>query len=272
MATGATEAMLSHNDIDTFQRDGVVLIKGLFKDWVESLRAGIDHNMQNPGEFGKNYTKDGQGGHFFGDYCNWQRIPQYHDFFFSSPAASATASLLRSDTVRIFHEHVLVKEPGTAQKTPWHHDQPYYCVNGKKVCSLWIPLDPVDQSVCPEFIAGSHQWGKWFVPTKFTGDSYVRDGDKMVPMPDIDADRSNYDIKSWQLEPGDCIAFHFLTVHGAPENLSAHRRRAFSARLLGDDATFVIRGGEMSPPFPGLDKRLDVGEPMDAEEFPVIYS
>lgn len=110
------------------------------------------------------------------------------------------------------------------------------------------------------------------MPTKFTGDSYVRDGDKMVPMPDIDADRSNYDIKSWQLEPGDCIAFHFLTVHGAPENLSAHRRRAFSARLLGDDATFVIRGGEMSPPFPGLDKRLAVGEPMDAEEFPVIYS
>jgi len=228
----ATQAILSHDDIDTFQRDGVVLIKGLFKDWVEPLRAGIDHNMQSPGEFGKNYTKDGQSGHFFGDYCNWQRIPQYHDFFFSS----------------------------------------YYCVNGKKVCSLWIPLDPVDQSVCPEFIAGSHQWGKWFVPTKFSGDSYVRDGDKMVPIPDIDADRSNYDIKSWQLEPGDCIAFHFLTVHGAPENLSAHRRRAFSARLLGDDATFVIRGGEMSPPFPGLDKRLDVGAPMDADEFPVIYS
>jgi len=90
------------------------------------------------------------------------------------------------------------------------------------VCSLWIPLDPVDQSVCPEFIAGSHQWGEW-----------------------------------WRLEPGDCIAFHFLTVHGAPENLSAHRRRAFSARLLGDDATFAVRGGEMSPPFHGLEKRLN---------------
>ena len=183
-----------------------------------------------------------------------------------------TAQLIESETARIFHEHVLVKEPGTTQKTPWHHDQPYYCVNGSKVCSLWIPLDPVDRSVCPEFIAGSHQWGEWFVPTKFTGDSYTREGDNMVEMPDIDNERDKYDIKSWRLEPGDCIAFHFLTVHGAPENLSAHRRRAFSARLLGDDATFAVRGGEMSPPFHGLEKRLKPGMPMDAEEFPVIYS
>ena len=100
----------------------------------------------------------------------------------------------------------------------------------------------------------------------------MRDGDNMVAIPDIDSEREQYDIKSWQLEPGDCIAFHFLTVHGAPENLSSHRRRAFSARLLGDDATYVVRGGEMSPPFPGLEKRLKPGMPMDTEEFPVIYS
>ncbi len=272
MSKQSKQPLLGHTDVQAFQRDGVVIIRGLFKDWVEPLRAGIEHNMQDPGEFGKNYTKAGQTGQFFGDYCNWQRIPEYHDFFFSSPAAAVTAQLIESETIRIFHEHVLVKEPGTAQKTPWHHDQPYYCVNGSKVCSLWIPLDPVDQSVCPEFIAGSHQWGKWFVPTKFTGDAYVREGDNMEAIPDIDAERAKYDIKSWQLEPGDCIAFHYLTVHGAPENLSTHRRRAFSARLMGDDATYVIRGGEMSPPFPGLEKKLTPGMPLDSEEFPLIYS
>jgi len=259
-------------DIETFERDGVVLLKGVFRDWVDSLRAGIEQNMRSPGEYGKNYTKDGQGGQFFGDYCNWQRIPEYKEFLFESPASDVAARLTDSDTVRIFHEHVLVKEPGTSQKTPWHHDQPYYCVEGEKLVSLWIPLDPVDKSVCPEFVAGSHKWGKLFVPTKFTGDSYVRDGDNMDTIPDIDADRDSYDIKSWSLEPGDCLAFHFLTLHGAPENLSENRRRAFSARLLGDDATFVIRGGEMSPPFPGLEKRLSPGMPMDTEEFPLILA
>lgn len=267
-----TEHQPNETQIEKFQTDGVVLIRGLFKDWIEPLRAGIEHNMQSPGDYGKNYTQEGQQGHFFGDYCNWQRIPQYRDFFFNSPAAQVTSQLVNSDTVRIFHEHVLVKEPGTTQKTPWHHDQPYYCVNGSQLCSLWIPLDPVDQSVCPEFIAGSHRWGKWFVPTKFTGLQYQREGENLSVMPDIDNERDNYNILSWGLEPGDCIAFHYLTVHGAPENLSSQRRRAFSARLMGDDAVYATRGGEISPPFPGLEKKLEPGAPMDSDEFPVIYS
>lgn len=262
---------LNAEQVSAFQQDGVVLIKGLFSDWVEPLRDGIEHNMQSPGDYGKNYTADGQQGHFFGDYCNWQRIPEYRDFFFQSSAAKITSQLIQSDSVRIFHEHVLVKEPGTTQKTPWHHDQPYYCVDGKQLCSLWIPLDPVDQSVCPEFIAGSHLWGKWFLPTKFTGLSYERDEANLSVMPDIDSHRTDYDIRSWSLEPGDCIAFHYLTVHGAPENLSAQRRRAFSARLMGDDAVYAKRGGEISPPFPGLEKKLKPGAAMDSEEFPLIY-
>jgi hypothetical protein len=30
----------------------------------------------------------------------------------------------------------------------------------------------------------------------------------LEPMPDIDADRDHYDIRSWSLKPGDAIAFH----------------------------------------------------------------
>ena len=67
---------------------------------------------------------------------------------------------MNSKKVNLFHEHVLIKEPGATKKTPWHQDQPYYCVSGKDNCSLWIPLDPVDKSVCPEFIKGSHKWNK----------------------------------------------------------------------------------------------------------------
>ena len=48
-----------------------------------------------------------------------------------------------------YHEHVLVKEPGTAASTPWHHDQSYYPVDGQDVCSLWIPVDPVSYLVSP---------------------------------------------------------------------------------------------------------------------------
>ena len=264
--------LLTRDQVETFQRDGVLLLQGLFAEWVETLQRGVEFNLANPGPWGREYLDNGQGGRFFGDYCNWDRIDEYRRFMFDSPAAAIAAELTRSERVRIFHEHVLVKEPGTDKITPWHHDQPYYCVDGRQVCSLWIPLDPVPRDTCPEFIAGSHDWGRWFLPRKFSGVDYDHDDARLESMPDIDREREAYDIRSWALQPGDAIAFHFLTVHGAPSNLSAsHRRRGFAARFLGDDAVYATRPGEISPPFPGLEQRLRPGEPMQGDEFPLVF-
>ena len=41
--------LLTQGDIDAFQRDGVILVKGLFADHVETLRTGIARNMDAPG-------------------------------------------------------------------------------------------------------------------------------------------------------------------------------------------------------------------------------
>ena len=190
-------AVLQDSQVDEFQHDGVVLLKGVFSDWIELLREGIDVNMNVPGPWGREYLAKDQAGRFFGDYCNWNRIEQYRRFMFDSPAGAIAADLMQSDSVRIFHKHVLVKEPGTNKITPWHHDQPYYCVDGRQVCSMWIPLDPVAIETCPQFIAGSHDWGRWFLPRKFSGIDYDHDDARLEPMPDIDARRDDYDIRHW---------------------------------------------------------------------------
>ena len=264
--------MLEQSQIEEYHLSGVLLLKGFLHDWIDELQKGVEVNLKNPGEFAKVYTGEDESGFFFGDYCNWNRIPEYQHFLYDSPCAAMASELMRSKEVRIFHEHVLVKEPGTGKPTPWHHDQPYYCVNGRQVCSFWIPLDPVPEETCPEFIAGSHLWGKWYTPTKFVGVEYEREDTSHSSIPDINANRDNYDIRSWELEPGDAIAFHFLTVHGAPPNRSANlRRRGFAARWLGDDATYAVRSGIISPPFPGLEKKLHEGDPMDTKEFPLVW-
>ncbi len=67
---------------------------------------------------------------FFNDYCNWTRIKEYKEYVEHSPAAELSRRLLRSPEAIFYHEHVLMKEPGTTVKTPWHHDQPYYPING----------------------------------------------------------------------------------------------------------------------------------------------
>jgi ectoine hydroxylase-related dioxygenase (phytanoyl-CoA dioxygenase family) len=91
------------------------------------------------------------------------------------------------------------------------------------------------------------------------------------PVPDIDAQRSDCEILSWDLAPGDCIVFHMKTLHGAPGTAEhPFRRRAFSTRWLGDDAVFATRPFPTSPPFPDL--TLKRGEPMEHELFPVVWS
>lgn len=265
-------ASISNAIVEEFQAHGVVVLRGVFGDWIDTLQRGVERNLADPGPYTKGYTPKGGSGRFFGDYCNWQRIPEYEDFVRHSTAGAIAGQLMRSSHARFFHEHVLVKEPGTEERTPWHHDQPYYGVDGIKNCSLWIPLDPVPEDTCIEFVAGSHRWGRQFLPRMFSGEDYIRRDDHHEPIPDFDAHRGDYDIRTWAVAPGDAIAFHFLTVHAAPPNLSpALRRRAFSARWVGDDATWAVRSGRTSPPFPELEGRLAHGDPLDVPEFPLIW-
>lgn len=260
---------LDDNAIKDFDEHGVTVIRGAFSDWIDTLRAGVQFNIDNPGPSGRSYTGDDGGGRFLSDYCNWQRIPEYRDFIFNSDAAAIGAELMRSDTVRLFHEHVLVKEAQAGVATPWHQDAPYYCIEGPKTVSLWIPLDEVPRERTLEFIAGSHRGGKLFQPQYFDGKP-INEGDGLDALPDINNNRSIYDIRGWSLEPGDAVAFNYRTVHGAPANDSpSAQRRAFSLRLAGDGAKFVRRKGmATSPPFP--DVTLQHGDDLDIPEFPLL--
>jgi len=270
--SSATREIVATDQVEEFERDGVTVIRNVFGEWIETLRRGVERNLAEPGPYVKGYTPEGGSGKFFGDYCNWQRFAEYEDFVRNSPAAAIAGQLMQSRHARFFHEHVLVKEPGTLERTPWHHDQPYYGIDAGKSCSLWIPLDSVPEDVCVEFVAGSHRWGRQFLPRMFSGEDYIRADEDHEPIPDFDNHRDDYDIRTFAVEPGDAVAFHFLTVHGAPPNLSTkRRRRVFSARWVGDDATYAVRSGRTSPPFPELVGRLEHGDPLDVPEFPLIW-
>ena len=218
------------------------------------------------------YTPQGKPGGFYDDYCNWQRIDEYRDFVEHSPAAGVVGPLMRANTVRIYHEHVLIKEPGTQEITPWHHDLPYYGVEGTQLCSMWVPLDPVPARACPEFVAGSHRWGKRFIPRLFvSNEGYAEEGGGYEPLPDIETQRGDHEVLSWELERGDCIVFHMLTLHGARNTSDlTTRRRGFSIRWLGDDAVFANRPWKTSPPFNEV--ALEPGAPMVHQSFPVMWS
>ena len=252
--------------IETYQRDGVVLTKGLWADWVEELRAGVARNMADPGPYGAENLKPGEGGRFFDDYCNWNRIPEFETVIRGSEVAEVAGKLMGSERVQLFHDHVLVKEPGTSKPTPWHQDGPYYFVKGAQTVSFWSPLDPVKEASL-RCVAGSHRWPREVLPTRWLAEtSFYPDESKYMPVPDPDAE--GMDIREWQMEPGDAVAFNYGTLHGARGNNSDRRRRAFSLRLVGEDARYVTRPGRTSPPFPGHE--MVEGQRLREDWFPVL--
>jgi ectoine hydroxylase-related dioxygenase (phytanoyl-CoA dioxygenase family) len=259
---------LPQSAADAFQRDGVILLRGVFADWVEPLRQGVAALMADPGPFERTVQPADGSAPFFQDLCNWQRIPQFRDFVTQSRAAEVAATLMGSRSARFFHDHVLVKQPGGSTVTPWHQDQPYYFVEGLQNVSFWVALDPVGSDVAMECVRGSHRWGKGFRPMRFDGTRLYAE-DSFEVMPDIDAMRDQLDVATWDVAAGDAIAFSFRTVHGAPANHSAVPRRIFSARWVGDDAVYVQRAGRGSPPITGL--TLRDGDPLDDPLFPVVY-
>ena len=253
-------------EIECYQRDGAVLLRGLLTEHVESLRAGVDRNLAEPGEYAAENLQPGEGGRFFDDYCNWSRIPEFEHVIRTSALSGAAAALMGSQRVQLFHDHVLVKEPGTSKATPWHQDSPYYFVEGEQAISFWCPLDPVDNASL-RVVAGSHRWERPVLPTRWLAeDDFYPDSDAWQPVPDPDAE--GMPVLEWSMLPGDVVAFDFRTLHGARGNTTDQRRRAFSVRLLGDDARYVERPGPTSPPFPG--HGMHPGERLREDWFPVL--
>ena len=260
--------LLTQKQIEEFKNNGAVLLKGAFKDHVENVREAIEENKANPSWRERTYRPEDGSAPFFQDYVVWNKFDGYRSLVKSSPMAEIAAELMQSKTARIFHDHILVKEPGNSVKTPWHQDQPYYLVEGQQTVSFWVPLDPIPRERTIEYIAGSNNWNKDFRPTRFDG-TPLFENDISEDVPDVDANRDELDIIGWAVEPGDAVAFSFKTLHGAPANSSDIRRRVVSIRWVGDDAKFANRLGTTSPAFPDLE--YTPGDKFEGDEFPVVF-
>ena len=176
--------------IEEFRRNGCTIVRGLFSpDEVEAIRDGIERNLAEPGPLFGVASRDDDPGRFMEDFCNWQRIEEYRRIAFESRASDVAATLMGGTVVRLYHDHMLVKEPGTRQQTPWHQDQPYYNVEGADNVSMWAPVDPVAAESTQEFLVGSHRGG-WLMPRTFLTEqaAWFPEG-TLAELPDIEADR-----------------------------------------------------------------------------------
>lgn len=258
--------------VTDYARDGAVVLRGVFDaDDLRTLEAGIEHNLAHLSPLALVASEPDDPGRFVEDFCTWQDNPAYRRILTASALPHIAAQLMQSRTVRLYHDHLLVKEAGTRQPTPWHQDQPYYNVDGRQNVSFWIPVDPVPLASTLRFVAGSHA-GTWYMPRTFRDQQakWFPEG-SLAELPPVDTEPDRYPQRAWALEPGDCVAFHMLSLHASSGTGPGVRRRVFSARYLGDDAVHAPRRWRTSPPFPGLAQRLADRAPMADTLFPTVW-
>ena len=263
---------ITDEQIETYERDGAIHLPGVLDaEWITFIAEAIEVARTRPGPHAQDHTIEHESGGYFSDLHMTKRVPEFLTFAQSSPVGQITSSLMRSARVNLLHDALWIKEAGTSRRTPWHHDQPFYCMEGSKMCVVWLPVDDHSHEISLGLLKGSHRWGKRFRPERINGGWYdgYAEGDGFVMPPDVAGQPDRYDIMSWDMKAGDCIVFHGLTLHGAPGNLTQRPRRAISLVVVGDDAVYVERDGETQPSYQG--NGLKPGEPIDNDYFPRLF-
>lgn len=267
---------ISEADIRQFEEDGVICIRNMFdQEWIDRMSIAVsrimdaDHPDARPREVTK--ALGGKAGRFHINTFVWRWDDDFRAFGLESPCAEIAARLMRADRVSLFYDQVFVKEPETAERTDWHQDLPFWPMRGNQILSVWVALTSVNhENSALEYIAGSHKWNKFYraaVPDK---DPKFKSDLEECPDFSKERDSGKYRFLSWEMNAGDCLVHHPLTLHGAGGNFSPSRRRAaVSVRYMGPDAVWDPRPATMV--VPGTEQ-LEAGKfPRNEAAFPVAW-
>jgi ectoine hydroxylase-related dioxygenase (phytanoyl-CoA dioxygenase family) len=273
------------DEIEAFWRDGAIVLRGaLDRDVVAAMVPHVDALIGETGlvdmsAMGDALDRSGatvlreprSGGRFRSGVDHWLSDPAFARFAQASGLPAIAAALLRTSKLNLWEDSVLVKEPGSGERTAWHQDLSYFHVRGAKLCTTWVPLDEVDAHTgAMSFVRGSHRWPSLYRPNLFVSTMAIP-GTQGDEVPDIDAlaARGEVELVQWDLSPGDVSVHHARTLHAAGANQSAVRwRRAISVRYCGDDARYCFRPG--APRKPHHDDVRE-GDVLDHERCPVVW-
>ncbi len=263
---------LTDDELREFTDDGVICARRVIPDrWIQRIADAIDRNVASPTAIGEVISLRDAG--YLNDIFMWLGDHDYRAFVMDSPAAilaGQALGALGATEVGFFYDQCFVKEPGTDVATPWHHDLTFWPLDGTHLCSIWMPVDQVTtESSGLRYVAGSHRWDQRFKAITPDHNEHMINPD-LDDVPDIDAEPDAYDLRAWEMEPGDVLIFHPLVVHGSLGNQSTTtRRRALATRWYGDDVVYRDLPHTMPlPPAHGLDDGDHLGGPV----FPLVLS
>ncbi len=265
-------SLITPDVITNYARDGVVYLpQALHPEWLMLIELGLQRVLGNGGQ-AKHKFFDDLPGEFLETVRNVEVTPELQRLVFDSPIADMIAVLIGSPDIWLYSDEFFIKGGG-ARRTPWHQDLPYWPMAGDQVASMWITLDPVSKQECLEFVPGSHRGTMFdgFNPGRVAEDPTLPFyGEGLPPLPDIEAERDQWDIVSWDITPGDVVLVHPGVLHGGGPTGPQSRRRTLTVRCYGADIVYAARPPTRPtvPLTPGLSLALQPGDPLRHPWYP----
>ena len=261
MTDGPATTVLSQAEIDRFHVDGFLLVEDFFsheelRRFGESVDAAVKRRTSgdNRSLMEKNLYEQS----FMQCMGLWEDEPSVRPFTFHPKLCAASAALLQSDCIRLWHDQALYKEAG-GRETDAHLDYPFWPIDTPDLVSVWIPFDDVGPGGgMMSYVQGSHTKGI----TEFVDIGQLRGGDRhdLLRNPQV----ASLPLIAVAAPKGSAIFHHACTIHAADANETGKTRRVFTMAYMADgcrrsrdDAYFAldrdeIKTGELiaGPGFP----------------------
>lgn len=243
---------VTEEQIAAYRRDGFVRIPNIIdKDdaarYAKAALAARDRLRDRPGD--PIFTHVMQ---------LWQHDETLRELTLS-PVLAAAATALAGIPLRLYHDHLLIKEPHNGAATEFHQDQPYWPhTNCRHALSAWIAL--VDVPVtrgCMTFIPGSHHLDGLHHQDLRDTENLMRAAPQLLWEPRV----------TIPLRAGDCTFHHALTAHTAAPNNTDEPRIAHVIIYMDADTCYAPRDHHGTGPLPEAEGGT-AGIPFPDADFP----
>lgn len=204
---------VSHSEKDAYQSEGYVVLPNLItRDQAEILRQEVMSIMEAIG-FGMTKLQQTH------QYLRGSALDQY----VNSENLRAIASALMQGEATLYLPFTAVKSANGGGRFHFHQDNQYTKFDGPGI-NLWTALTPMTpENGCLQVIPRSHLQGT--LDSELSGDGDQHKKIRWEPK----------DFVSIEMQPGDCIAFTRLTVHGSGANSTNEHRVAFANQYHRND-------------------------------------
>ncbi len=174
------------------------------------------------------------------------------------------ADLMGCESVRLFGDHVLIKEPG-GTPTAWHTDAYYIPLDTDKVCAVWIPFRSL------EVMDGA----LGFIPQTHTDRSLRTHPISEEGARAVDAHIREHGLKP-EIEPfqlGDCSVHYASLLHGTMGNTGTEPRMIITIFIADAEARLNPRpeNAFQEQHWPVV-RDTRPGERLDDAAYPVLYT